>query len=96
MKLRAERAALLGFANHAAYSLEDQTARTPTAVNAMLRQLAPAAVANAKREAAALQARIDSDGGNFTLAPWTGITTARRSASSSTLLMRRRSSPIWS
>ncbi len=70
MKLRAERAALLGFANHAAYSLEDQTARTPTAVNAMLRQLAPAAVANAKREAAALQARIDSDGGNFTLAPW--------------------------
>jgi peptidyl-dipeptidase Dcp len=70
MKLRAERAALLGFANHAAYSLDDQTARTPAAVNAMLRQLAPAAVANAKREAAALQARINSDGGKFTLAPW--------------------------
>jgi peptidyl-dipeptidase Dcp len=70
MKLRAERAVLLGFANHAAYSLEDQTARTPAAVNAMLRQLAPAAVANAKREAAALQARIDRDGGKFALAPW--------------------------
>jgi peptidyl-dipeptidase Dcp len=70
MKLRAERAALLGYANHAAYSLEDQTARTPATVNAMLRQLAPAAVANAKREAAALQARIDRDGGKFTLAPW--------------------------
>jgi peptidyl-dipeptidase Dcp len=70
MKLRAERAALLGFADHATYSLEDQTARTPAAVNAMLRQLAPAAVANAKREAVALQARIDGDGGAFALAPW--------------------------
>ncbi len=70
IRLRAERAMLLGFANHAAYSLEDQTARTPAAVNAMLRQLAPAAVANAKREADALQARINRDGGDFALAPW--------------------------
>ena len=70
MKLRAERAALLGFPNYATYGLEDQTARTPEAVNAMLRQLAPAAVANAKREAAALQARIDKEGGGFQLAPW--------------------------
>jgi peptidyl-dipeptidase Dcp len=62
MQLRAERATLLGYPNHAAYKLEDQTARTPEAVNAMLRQLAPAAVANAKREAAELQARMDRDG----------------------------------
>lgn len=32
-KLRAERATLLGYANYAAYSLEDQTAKTTTAVN---------------------------------------------------------------
>jgi peptidyl-dipeptidase Dcp len=70
MKLRAERAVLLGFPNFAAFGLEDQTARTPEAVNKMLRQLAPAAVANAKREAAALQARIDKDNGGFQLAPW--------------------------
>jgi peptidyl-dipeptidase Dcp len=70
MQLRAERAALLGYASHAAYSLEDQTAGTPAAVNGMLRQLAPAAVANAKREAAALQARISREGGQFSLAPW--------------------------
>ncbi len=56
MKLRADRAKLLGYPNHAAYGLEDQTARTPEAVNAMLGKLAPAAVANAKREAADLQA----------------------------------------
>ncbi len=70
MTVRANRAKLLGYANHAAYGLEDQTARTPEAVNAMLGQLAPAAVANAKREAADLQAIIDKEGGNFELAPW--------------------------
>ncbi len=70
MKLRAERAALLGYANHATYILEDETARTPEAVNKMLGQLAPAAVANAKREASALQARIDKEGGGFKLEPW--------------------------
>jgi len=70
IRVRAERAALLGFANHAAYKLEDQTAHTPEAVNAMLRQLAPAAIANARREAAELQKVIDSEGGGFRLAAW--------------------------
>ncbi|QDH70225.1 M3 family metallopeptidase [Marilutibacter alkalisoli] len=75
MKLRAERAKLLGYPNHAAYGLEDQTARTPEAVNAMLGQLAPAAVANAKREAADLQAMIDKEQAakgepSFKLEPW--------------------------
>jgi peptidyl-dipeptidase Dcp len=70
MQLRATRAALLGFANHAAYVLADETARTPQAVNDMLRRLAPAATANARREAALLQTRIDRDGGGFQLAPW--------------------------
>ncbi|MEJ1962325.1 MAG: M3 family metallopeptidase [Gammaproteobacteria bacterium] len=70
MKLRAERAKLLGFPTFAAYNLENQTAATPEAVNHMLRQLAPAAVANAKREAADLQAVIDKEGGGFQLAPW--------------------------
>jgi len=70
MTLRAERAKLLGYPNHAAFSLEDQTARTPEAVNAMLGKLAPPAVANAKREAAELQAVIDKEGGDFELAPW--------------------------
>lgn len=75
MKLRADRAKLLGYPNHAAYGLEDQTARTPEAVNAMLGKLAPAAVANAKREAADLQAMIDKEQKakgqpTFTLEPW--------------------------
>ena len=70
MTIRANRAKLLGYANHAAFGLEDQTARTPEAVNAMLGQLAPPAVANAKREAADLQAMIKKEGGDFELAPW--------------------------
>ena len=69
-KLRAERARLLGYPNHAAYVLEDQTAGTTEAVNTMLSRLAPAAVANARREAADLQAVIDAEGGGFKLEPW--------------------------
>ncbi|WP_088061224.1 M3 family metallopeptidase [Xanthomonas fragariae] len=61
MTLRADKAKLLGFATYAAYSLNNQTAKTPEAVNAMLSKLAPAAVANAKREAADLQAMIDKE-----------------------------------
>lgn len=75
MTLRAEKAALMGFANFAAYGLGNQTAKTPEAVNAMLGQLAPAAVANAKREAADLQAMIDAEQKaankpTFELQPW--------------------------
>lgn len=69
-KLRAERALLLGYPNHAAYSLEEGTAKTTTAVNQMLSGLAPAAVANAKKEAAEIQHLIDAQHGGFTLAPW--------------------------
>jgi len=75
MRLRAERARLLGYPNHAAYVLEDETARTPEAVDAMLSQLAPAAVVNARREGEALQAMIDREQAakgepSFRLEPW--------------------------
>jgi len=70
IKLRAERARLLGYKNHAAYRLENQTARTTTAVNDMLARLTPPAVANAKREAADLQKVIDAEGKDFKLQSW--------------------------
>lgn len=66
-KLRAERAALLGYPNHAAYILEDETAGTVGAVNKLMADLAPPAVANARREAADMQAIIDADKGGFQL-----------------------------
>ena len=69
-RLRAERAVLLGYPNHAAYSLERQTARTVAAVNARLASLAPAAVANARREAADLQAVAAAGGQEGGVAAW--------------------------
>ena len=69
-RLRAERAALLGYANHATYELEDQTAGTVGAVNSMLAKLAPPAVANARREVTAMQAIVDREHGGFTIAAW--------------------------
>ena len=47
MKLRLERAKLLGYPDYASFVLADETAKTPQAVNEMLGRLAPAAVANA-------------------------------------------------
>jgi peptidyl-dipeptidase Dcp len=69
-KLRAERAKLLGYPNHAAYVLEDETARTTEAVNTMMAGMAPAAVANAKREAADMQAIVNQEDGGFQIAAW--------------------------
>ncbi|MGI8957460.1 MAG: M3 family metallopeptidase [Chthoniobacterales bacterium] len=70
VKLRAARAALLGYASHAAYQLEDQTAHDVATVNNLLAQLAPPAVANAHKEAADMQKLIDAEKGGFQLASW--------------------------
>jgi len=70
LRLRAERARLLGFESHAAYVLADQTARTTDSVNRLLADLTPPAVRNAEREAASLQALVDREGGGFVLEPW--------------------------
>src|SRR5438067_1410546 len=69
-QLRAERAKLLGYENHAAYQLEDQTAKDVPTVNKLLGELAPAAVANAKREAAEMQKIVDQENGGFQIADW--------------------------
>ncbi len=73
--IRAERAALLGYPNHAAYVLEDETALDSNAVNKLLTQLVPRAVANAKAEAAEIQKIIDAQAKqaktkSFKVQPW--------------------------
>jgi peptidyl-dipeptidase Dcp len=75
VKLRAERAALLGYDSHAAYQLEDESAETPAAARAMIVQVAPAALARARAEAADMQKLIDTQAaaagmGTFALQPW--------------------------
>lgn len=68
VRLRAERAALLGYDSHAAYVTSDETAGSPDAVHALLRRLAVPAARNAEREQAALQAIIDAEESPFPLA----------------------------
>ncbi len=69
-QLRAEKAKLLGYPNWAAYQLEDQTAHDVPTVNKLLADLAPPAVANAKREAADMQKIVDQGNDGFRIAPW--------------------------
>jgi peptidyl-dipeptidase Dcp len=57
-KLRAERAALLGFGSYAEYAVQDRTAKTTVAVEDLMSRLIPAAVANAAKEAEALRAHL--------------------------------------
>lgn len=70
VQLRAERAALLGYPNHASYIVEDQTASTLDAVSAMLDGLIGPSVANARTEEAELQAAFEAAGSPGTLQPW--------------------------
>ncbi len=70
MRLRAERARLLGYPTHAAWVVEDETALTPDAVNTLLASLVAPSVRNASREAERLQQMIDAEGGGFELEPW--------------------------
>jgi peptidyl-dipeptidase Dcp len=71
MRLRAERAQLLGYETHADYVLETTTAGSFEAVDELLGQLAPVAVANARKEGEALQAMIDESADEpFELQSW--------------------------
>jgi peptidyl-dipeptidase Dcp len=69
-KLRAERAQLLGFPNHAAWKLGDQMAKTPENAIKFMDALVPGATAKAAREAKDIQDLIDAQKGGFTLEPW--------------------------
>jgi peptidyl-dipeptidase Dcp len=68
--LRAEKAKVLGYPSFAAWKLEDQMAKTPTAVEDFVGKLVPVASANARNEAADIQALIDRQHGGFKLEPW--------------------------
>ena len=69
-ELRAERASLLGYANTAAYVLDDQMAKTPDAAIRLLHQVGRPASVQARRDAAKLQAIIDASSEPFPLAAW--------------------------
>ncbi len=69
-KLRAEKAALLGYPDFAAYQLTQEMAQTPAAVQTFLRGLIGPTRAVAAEEASEIQAQIDKDGRHFQLEPY--------------------------
>jgi peptidyl-dipeptidase Dcp len=69
-QLRAQRAQLLGFPNHAAWKLQDQMAKTPDAAMKFLDALVPGATAKAASEGKDIQDLIDAQKSGFALQPW--------------------------
>jgi peptidyl-dipeptidase Dcp len=70
MKLRMERASLLGYKTYADFVLEENMAKTPEKVNKFLMDLWIAALPKAKAEVKEMQKIIDKEGGKFKLASW--------------------------
>ncbi len=70
VRLRDERAKLLGFDNFAAFKLDNQMAKTPGAVKNLLERVWAPAKAAAEADRARLQDLIAEEGGNFELQPW--------------------------
>jgi peptidyl-dipeptidase Dcp len=69
-QVRAQKAQLLGFPNYAAWTLQDQMAKTPGAALKFMDALVPASTAKARSEGADIQALIDQQHGGFQLQPW--------------------------
>ncbi len=70
VKLRFEKASLLGFKSYAAYDIDQNMAKTPEKVDEFLMKIWNAALPVAKSEAAEMQKIIDKEGGNFKLQSW--------------------------
>jgi len=68
--LRAQRAQLLGYENHAAFVLEQNMAKNPKTVNEFLDELIAAAMPMAKKEAQELQKLINKRNDGITLQPY--------------------------
>ncbi len=70
LKLRLEKANMLGYDTHADYVLEETMAKTPERVNDLLMKIWKPALKKAKAEAYDLQKMIEADGKKFELKPW--------------------------
>jgi len=69
-QIRAEQAKLIGFPNYAAWTLDDQMAKTPETALKFMHNLVPAATARAQQEAKDIQSVIDQQHGGFKVAAW--------------------------
>jgi peptidyl-dipeptidase Dcp len=70
VRLRAERARLLGFQSHAHWRMVDTMAADPKAAQAFLLNMWPAVVGRVKAEVAEMQALADGEQPPITIEPW--------------------------
>jgi len=70
VRLRAERARLMGYESYAHYRLADMMAKTPRAALDLLESVWTPGVLSARKEQEALQGIIASEGAKFKVAPW--------------------------
>tara|TARA_R110000772_G_scaffold173328_3_gene285290 strand:+ start:780 stop:2999 length:2220 start_codon:yes stop_codon:yes gene_type:complete len=70
LKLRADRAKLLGFKTHAHFRMDDTMAKDPETAMELMMKVWPAAVARVKEEVADMQEIADAEGAGITIKPW--------------------------
>ena len=70
LKLRAERAKLMGFASHAHWKLSNTMAKDPANAMKLMLDIWKPAIAQVKVEVADMQKIVDTEGGNFKIQPW--------------------------
>lgn len=70
LKLRQQRAELLGFKTHAHLRMDDTMAKDPERAMDLMMKVWPAAVARVKQEVADMQAVADAEGAGLKIEPW--------------------------
>jgi peptidyl-dipeptidase Dcp len=70
VKLRSDRATLLGFPTHANWRMQDTMAKDPAAAKALMMKVWPSAIARVAEEVADMQKIADADGAKITIEPW--------------------------
>nr|WP_225421158.1 M3 family metallopeptidase [Sphingomonas parva] len=70
VKLRADRAKLLGFANHADFRMQDTMAKTPARAMELMMRVWPAAAARVREEVSDMQALARKTDPKLTIEPW--------------------------
>jgi peptidyl-dipeptidase Dcp len=70
VKLRAERAKLLGYPSHAHWRMADTMAKDPAKAQALMMRVWPAAVERVHEEVAAMQKVADRESAKITIEPW--------------------------
>ncbi len=70
LKLRAQKAKLLGFPTFAHWSLSNTMAKNPERTIALMEAVWKPAIAQVKNDVASMQQMVQSEGGNFKISPW--------------------------